>query len=335
MPLLTSEQLQHIEDEVNACIRQALPVTWSVHGKDELESVVSSDESFRGMVKGAAAGLSSLRLVRIEGLDLNPCGGTHLQNLAEINCLRILGTEKDRKSLRVRFVAGHRALKYFQQAVQRESLLAQKFSAPPADHVRLLDKYLAERRDLDKQLEGAQEEIAVYLAQSMLKDIELQFDAQQASPDASQVITLHRHRFHGNLKFLLKVSSTVLEGVAAMRSGGQRSALQVALYLTGGDIQLETASASSNNNSKKKKGATEAIAVTAAGSASTAPFVVSTSEPALLSEEVKAGVLGSLGGAKAGGRPGLLQGQASLQFVLAQREAVLSALKGNKIEISV
>ena len=39
---------------------------------------------FQGGPQGAAANFEELRIVTIEGLDANPCGGTHLRSTAEI-----------------------------------------------------------------------------------------------------------------------------------------------------------------------------------------------------------------------------------------------------------
>ena len=49
-----------------------------------------------------------IRLVDIEGLDLNTCGGTHCRSTSEICSLCLLGTEPMRGGTRVFFVAGDR-----------------------------------------------------------------------------------------------------------------------------------------------------------------------------------------------------------------------------------
>jgi misacylated tRNA(Ala) deacylase len=45
-------------------------------------------------------GLGRVRLLRIEGVDLQPCGGTHVRNTQEIGALRVAKLEK--KSARTR-----------------------------------------------------------------------------------------------------------------------------------------------------------------------------------------------------------------------------------------
>ncbi len=45
-------------------------------------------------------GLGRVRLLRIESVDLQPCGGTHVRNTSEIGVLRVAKLEK--KSARTR-----------------------------------------------------------------------------------------------------------------------------------------------------------------------------------------------------------------------------------------
>ena len=54
-------------------------------------------------------GTGRVRLVEIEGLDLQPCGGTHVARLSEIGRIAVTGIEKKGKlNRRVRIKLGHR-----------------------------------------------------------------------------------------------------------------------------------------------------------------------------------------------------------------------------------
>jgi misacylated tRNA(Ala) deacylase len=57
-------------------------------------------ELVRTMSVKPPAGMGRVRLLRIEGIDLQPCGGTHVRNTSEIGDLRIAKVEK--KSARTR-----------------------------------------------------------------------------------------------------------------------------------------------------------------------------------------------------------------------------------------
>ncbi len=50
-----------------------------------------------------------IRLIEIDEIDLNACGGTHVQATGQMGVLLIRGTERMRQGLRVEFVCGLRA----------------------------------------------------------------------------------------------------------------------------------------------------------------------------------------------------------------------------------
>eukprot|EP01034_Spumella_vulgaris_P025216 gene25216-31647_t len=87
---LTTDQLNQIEQGCNDFIRRGAAVEWKLFSKNELNNKDNAELALmRGGPKGAALELEELRMVRIEGLDLNPCGGTHLKTLSEINLLKV------------------------------------------------------------------------------------------------------------------------------------------------------------------------------------------------------------------------------------------------------
>lgn len=57
-----------------------------------------------------AAG-SMVRLVDITGFDLTACGGTHVARTGEIGLIKVVGTERRKKMVRVSFLCGGRAIK--------------------------------------------------------------------------------------------------------------------------------------------------------------------------------------------------------------------------------
>jgi len=57
-----------------------------------------------------------VRLVEISDFDLDPCGGTHVRNTAEVGLVKIIAQEKIRGILRFTFVAGDRAYNEFQRS---------------------------------------------------------------------------------------------------------------------------------------------------------------------------------------------------------------------------
>jgi Ser-tRNA(Ala) deacylase AlaX len=99
---LEDQDLRRLEDEVMAQVRAALPVTVRYARMEQMEELGVRS---RLLPEGHAG---EVRLVEIEGVDLNTCGGTHVRNTAEVGTIALIGTEAMRGGTRVFFVAGDR-----------------------------------------------------------------------------------------------------------------------------------------------------------------------------------------------------------------------------------
>jgi Ser-tRNA(Ala) deacylase AlaX len=101
-PNLDRADLDRLEEAVAKEIRAARPVSYRTAEVGDFERL---DVRSRLLPEGFEG---TVRLVDIEGLDLNTCGGTHCRSTAEIGLLCLLGTEPMRGGTRVFFVAGDR-----------------------------------------------------------------------------------------------------------------------------------------------------------------------------------------------------------------------------------
>ncbi|KVZ06900.1 alanyl-tRNA editing protein [Burkholderia stagnalis] len=88
-----------VERRLAALIAGAHPVTTEWITDDEM---AERPELVRTMSVKPPMGLGRARLLRIDGVDLQPCGGTHVRNTSEIGGLRVAKLEK--KSARTRRV---------------------------------------------------------------------------------------------------------------------------------------------------------------------------------------------------------------------------------------
>ncbi|MGM5481609.1 MAG: alanine--tRNA ligase [Nanobdellota archaeon] len=104
---LSQEELQKIEEKANHIIKQEIPITKTVMPRDEAESRYG----FRLYQGGAVPG-QEIRVVDIPGFDVEACGGTHLNNTAEAEMIRILKSTKVQDGIvRIEFTAGDAAKK--------------------------------------------------------------------------------------------------------------------------------------------------------------------------------------------------------------------------------
>jgi alanyl-tRNA synthetase len=74
-----------------------------------------------------------IRIVEIDALDYSACGGTHCTQTGMIGVLKILRVEPRGDRTRIHFVAGQRALDYFQEEHAIVARLALDFSVAPKD----------------------------------------------------------------------------------------------------------------------------------------------------------------------------------------------------------
>lgn len=101
--LPTAEELAAAEDAINSLITSGLPIVTheecNAADKNRPDSLPSD---YRGGV---------IRTIEISGIDKNPCCGTHASNLAQLQSIKFLHTEKIRgNNMRLFFVVGRRVL---------------------------------------------------------------------------------------------------------------------------------------------------------------------------------------------------------------------------------
>ncbi|MGN6804630.1 MAG: alanyl-tRNA editing protein [Trinickia sp.] len=95
----TTEPIERelVETRLASFVKGEHPVATEWITDDEM---AARPELVRTMSVKPPMGLGRVRLLRIEGVDLQPCGGTHVRNTAEIGALRVAKLEK--KSARTR-----------------------------------------------------------------------------------------------------------------------------------------------------------------------------------------------------------------------------------------
>ena len=86
-----------------------------------------------------------LRVIEIEGADLQPCGGTHVQRTGQIGTLLVRRCSKMRQDWRVEFVCGARVERLARQDFLRLRSVAEKLGCAPGDVVGMAERVAAER----------------------------------------------------------------------------------------------------------------------------------------------------------------------------------------------
>ena len=102
---LSDEKVYLIEKIANDKIKNSLAVSDYTVCYDEAQNISGLRKEISDKVKG------DIRVVKIEGTDLCACGGFHVDNLSQLQILKITNTERVKgKYLRLYFISGKRAL---------------------------------------------------------------------------------------------------------------------------------------------------------------------------------------------------------------------------------
>jgi misacylated tRNA(Ala) deacylase len=88
--------LMQLQNEANQMIEEKLLVNTKIIPRKELETSAGLPK----LAMGLPESVKEVRLVEIPGLDVQPCGGTHVKTLAEIGKIEILKAENKGKNNR-------------------------------------------------------------------------------------------------------------------------------------------------------------------------------------------------------------------------------------------
>lgn len=161
VPEITEEDLDTLEEAVNSCIRAALPVRMHMVDRASLDRLKVRS---RLLPKGFNG---PFRLIEIEGVDLNTCGGLHVANTAEIQALKLIGTEKITRGTRLFFIAGGRVLSELSRSFERDRALTRLLTCGRDEHIDSIERLLVERRNLEHQLRALKTNTAASIGKEL------------------------------------------------------------------------------------------------------------------------------------------------------------------------
>ncbi len=108
---LSPEELSRVERLVNRLVAEDRPVLSFFEARNRAE-----ERWGFGLYQGGAVPGRELRIVDIDGFDVEACGGTHCTHTSEVGFVKILGSERIQDGMvRLNFVSGERSLTVMQE----------------------------------------------------------------------------------------------------------------------------------------------------------------------------------------------------------------------------
>ena len=138
---ISQEELERVEDAVNEIIAEDRAVTMRTIPREEAEMLLAA-----GTLHKLPDREGDIRLIEIDDIDLNACGGTHVEATGQIGGLLIRGTERMRQGIRVEFVCGMRAAVTARHDLATLTHAATALSVGRLDVAEAVDRLLAETK---------------------------------------------------------------------------------------------------------------------------------------------------------------------------------------------
>ena len=160
---LTKEEVKNIERTANRVIRENHPVTIRTYDRGDAEQQFS----FR-IYQGGVVPTSNVRIVNINGWDIEACGGMHVKSSGEIGLVKIVKSERIQDGVvRLEFVAGEAAVSYMQQLDSQLASIAQTLGSSREKIIESFDKAMEEAESAKKKLRTIQRVVSPQIAKSI------------------------------------------------------------------------------------------------------------------------------------------------------------------------
>ncbi|MGF2577090.1 alanine--tRNA ligase, partial [Ralstonia pseudosolanacearum] len=159
---LTADELDRIEAEVNAVIRQNIPARTEEMAPEaaiEAGAVALFGEKYGDSVRVLTLG----RALQGDGAySVELCGGTHVARTGDIALFKIVSEQGVAAGVRrVEALTGEPARRFLLEQAGVAKALADQFKTPVAEVQGRVDALIAERRKLEKDLADAKKQLAL------------------------------------------------------------------------------------------------------------------------------------------------------------------------------
>ena len=160
---LSAEEVVGVEEEVNRLVFEdrAMRPLW--YSREEAEAMLA-----RGELRKLPERTGAMRVVEMEGVEWNACGGTHVRSTGAIGGVMVRRLEKVKSGWRVEFVCGLRAVRLARREFAVLSGVAGKLSVGWADVPGRVAALGEENKAAAKAAKALMEELAEAKAAALL-----------------------------------------------------------------------------------------------------------------------------------------------------------------------
>ncbi|RZC39055.1 alanyl-tRNA editing protein Aarsd1 [Asbolus verrucosus] len=215
-PSITQEEINKTEDICNQLIREYRKVFVNVFDENTPEEELENFRSARGL---PADHKGDIRVVTIDGIESNMCCGTHVTNLSQLQVVKLLHAEKNKRKDKtlLYFLVGNRVINKLHQCLNREQKLTGLLKTNPVQHPEFVEKQIENIKSLNKNLQSVLKDLAIYEANKLKNSTEKYFVLHRKEADTTFMNILIKELGTTNIFLFLSV-------------GDERGAGNIVLY---------------------------------------------------------------------------------------------------------
>jgi alanyl-tRNA synthetase len=145
---LTEDEIMKIEDLANLTIRRDIPVLINEFERGEAEQKYG----FR-IYQGGVVPVKLVRIVNVEGFDVEACGGTHVKKTGELGLIKITKAERIQDGVvRLEFVSAEAALKHTQNQDRKISQIVKTLGSSKEKLLESFEHVVRDSEDAKRKL---------------------------------------------------------------------------------------------------------------------------------------------------------------------------------------
>lgn len=188
----TYDELLEVEKMANDIISQNLKTEVIVPKKEDLVNL--------DLRRDLPITDSEIRVIKIGKLDINACCGIHLNSTLELRMIKIIKTEKNRKSTRVEYLAGQRAIDYSLKRDIYLSDVCKYLKSKDSDIISYIDNIYEKVDKYKEKIKKLENEVL---------NKELDFFINGQNEYVSGIRLFNKIYFDYNLKFIKNISKNL------------------------------------------------------------------------------------------------------------------------------
>ncbi|MHA1377801.1 MAG: alanine--tRNA ligase [Candidatus Helarchaeota archaeon] len=165
---VSKEELWKIEKVANDLVLKNVEIN-----KSEMERSEAEANFGFSIYQGGAVPGKTLKIINIENMDVEACGGTHLNNSIEVGSIKMTGAKRIQDGVvRLEYVAGKAAVLYNQEIEKILEATANEFNIGKKEVPSVTKRFFNEWKEATKESDRLRTELSNLIADQLLANIQ-------------------------------------------------------------------------------------------------------------------------------------------------------------------